>query len=119
MNRNIERRMRRAKKTRMKLKALDMPRLSVHISLQHIYAQVLTPDGAKVLAVASTRDKEIKAVLEKNGVNLKSAAIVGEYIAKRAVTAGIDKIGFDRSGFKYHGRVKALADAARENGLNF
>lgn len=119
MNRNIERRVRRAKKTRMKLKTLNMPRLSVHISLQHIYAQVLTPDGAKVLAVASTRDKEIKALIAKSGVNVKSAAVVGEYIAKRAITAGINKIGFDRSGFKYHGRVKALADAARENGLNF
>lgn len=119
MNRNIERRVRRAKKTRMKLKTLNMPRLSVHISLQHIYAQVLTPDGAKVLAVASTRDKEIKALLENTGVNVKSAAVVGEYIAKRAITAGINKIGFDRSGFKYHGRVKALAEAARENGLNF
>lgn len=119
MYRNTERRLRRAKKTRRKLKTLNMPLLSVHISLQHIYAQVVTPDGDKVLAVASTLDKEIKSCLEKRGVNLKSAAVVGEFIAKRAKAAGISKIGFDRSGFKYHGRVKALADAARENGLEF
>src|SRR5258708_7382801 len=109
MKTSSERRNRRAKKTRGHLRTLNMPRLSVHISSQHIYAQVLTPDGAKVLAVASTLDKEVKSLLEKKGVNIKSAAIVGEFIAKRAVGAGIGKIGFDRSGFKYHGRVKALA----------
>jgi large subunit ribosomal protein L18 len=119
MKTNSERRNRRAKKTRGHLRTLNMPRLSVHISLQHIYAQILTPDGAKVLAVASTLDKEVKSLLEKKGVNIKSAAIVGKLIAKRATVAGVKKIGFDRSGFKYHGRVKALADAARENGLDF
>jgi large subunit ribosomal protein L18 len=119
MKKEISRRVRRAKKTRCKLKVLDMPRLSVHLSSQHIYAQVLTPDGSKVLAVASTLDKEVKAALEKQAANLKSAGVVGKFIAKRAVAAGISKIGFDRSGFKYHGRVKALADAAREHGLIF
>src|SRR5690349_18935211 len=112
MKKASERRARRAKKTRKKLTTLNMPRLSVHISLQHIYAQVLTSDGARVLAVASTRDKETKSHLEKMGANVKSAAVVGELIAKRATAAGVNKIGFDRSGFKYHGRVKALADAA-------
>jgi large subunit ribosomal protein L18 len=119
MKREVSRRVKRAKKTRHKLKVLDVPRLSVHLSLQHIYAQVLTPDGSKVLAVASTLDKEVKAALEKQSANLKSAGVVGQIVAKRAVAAGITKVGFDRSGFKYHGRVKALADAARENGLIF
>ena len=119
MKKVVSRRIRRAKKTRHKLRVLDVPRLSVHLSVQHIYAQVLTPDGSKVLAVASTLDKEVKAALEKQVANVKSAAVVGQLVAKRAVAAGISKVGFDRSGFKYHGRVKALADAARENGLIF
>lgn len=117
MRKDIIRRERRAKKTRHRLKALNVPRLSVHISLQHIYAQVLF-DG-KVLAMASTLDKEVKAALDKHAANVKSAAVVGQFVAKRAVAAGIEKVGFDRSGFKYHGRVKALADAARESGLIF
>lgn len=119
MKKVISRRARRAKKTRHKLRILDMPRLSVHLTVQHIYAQVMTSDGSKVLAVASTLDKEVKAALDKQLANVKSAAVVGSIVAKRAVAAGVSKVGFDRSGFKYHGRVKALADAARENGLIF
>lgn len=119
MKKQINSRQRRARKTRHKLRVLDVPRLSVHLSAQHIYAQVLTGDGSKVLAVASTLDKEVKAALEKAAANLKSAGVVGKFVAKRAVAAGVTKVGFDRSGFKYHGRVKALADAARENGLIF
>jgi large subunit ribosomal protein L18 len=119
MKKSRERRSCRAKKTRGHLRMLNMPRLSVHISSQHIYAQLFTPDGSKVLVQVSTLSEDIKSRLDKKGVNIKSASIVGECIAKKAIEAGIDKIGFDRSGFKYHGRVKALADAARENGLNF
>jgi large subunit ribosomal protein L18 len=119
MNRDFERRKRRMKKTRSNIKKLNVPRLSIHISLQHMYAQLLTFDGARVIASASTLDKEVKSLLQGVGANIKSATAVGEVIAKRALSAGINKIGFDRSGFKYHGRVKALADAARENGLIF
>ena len=119
MNRDILRRKRRAKKTRCKLKALNMPRLSIHLSLQHIYAQVLSPDGSTVLVQASTLDKKIAPTLSNTNVNKEVAAIIGKHIAERAVAAGVTKVGFDRSGFKYHGRVKALADAARENGLIF
>lgn len=117
MKKEISGRQRRARKTRHKLRVLGVPMLSVHLSGQHIYAQVLK-DG-RVLAVASTLDKEVKAALDKQAANIKSAGVVGKFIAKRAVASGISKIGFDRSGFKYHGRVKALADAARENGLIF
>lgn len=85
---------------------------------RHIYAQVIAPDGAKVVASASTIDKELKAQV-KNGGNIDAAVAVGKAIAERAKKAGIQKVAFDRSGFKYHGRVKALADAARENGMEF
>ena len=119
MNRDILRRQRRAKKTRLKLKTLNVPRLTVHLSQQHVYAQVLSPDGSKVLAQASTLDKKIAATLTKTSVNKETAAAIGKHIAERAVAGGITKVGFDRSGFKYHGRVKALADAARANGLIF
>lgn len=119
MNKDVVRRMRRAKKTRMKLKTYGVPRLSVHVSTQHIYAQVFDAENGNVLASASTLDKEVKSLLEKQVLNVKSAALVGKIVATRAVKAGISKVGFDRSGFKYHGRVKALADAARESGLVF
>jgi len=112
-------RLRRAKKTRLKLKTLNMPRLTVHLSLQHVYAQILSPDGSKVLVQASTLDKKIAPTLTKTNANKETAAVIGKHIAERAVADGITKVGFDRSGFKYHGRVKALADAARANGLIF
>ena len=111
-------RLRRALRTRMQIRTLKMPRLSVHRSLQHIYAQLVTSDGARVIASASTLDKEVKAAGAK-GCNINSATIVGKFVAQRALAANIKKIAFDRSGYKYHGRIKALADAARENGLEF
>jgi large subunit ribosomal protein L18 len=119
MNKDLLRRQRRAKKTRFKLKTLNVPRLTVHMSLQHVYAQILSPDGSKVLAQASTLDKKIAPTLSNTNVNKDTAAIIGKFIAERAVAEGITKVGFDRSGFKYHGRVKALAEAARANGLIF
>lgn len=112
------RRYRRAKKTRQKIRELDMPRLSVHISLQHIYAQIFSSDGSKVITSASTLDKEISSRVKSSSL-MEAAGIVGEVVAKRAMTVGVNQVGFDRSGFKYHGRVKALAEAARANGLVF
>jgi len=117
MNKKIAR-LRRAKRTRMKIRALNVPRLSVRRSLKNIYAQLTTPNGAQVLAYASTLDKEIRELGAK-GCNINSAIIVGKFIAQRSLAAGIKKIAFDRSGYKYHGRIKALADAAREGGLEF
>jgi large subunit ribosomal protein L18 len=113
-------RKRRATRTRKKIRELGIARLSVNRTLQHVYAQVIvqTPKGDHVLASASTLDKEIKALGYKGG-NIKSAQIVGQYIAKRAVENGINNVAFDRSGFMYHGCIKALAEAAREAGLVF
>lgn len=113
-------RARRALRGRMKMRELGMPRLCVNRTLQHVYAQLIitAPGGDKVLASASTRDKEVRAAGGMAG-NVKSATIVGDFIAKRAKNAGINKVAFDRSGFKYHGCIKALADAAREAGLEF
>ena len=111
-----ESRMRRARKTRVKIRELGVHRLSVHRTPQHIYAQVIDPDGEKVIASASTLQKEIREELKSTG-NAEAAAAVGKAIAEKSKSAGIDQVAFDRSGFKYHGRVKALADAARENGL--
>ena len=120
MKKPIFRRLRRAKKTRYKLKVLDdRHRLTIHISNCHIYAQVFSPDGSQVLASASTLDKEVKASLDKQAANKKTAGVVGKFIAERAKAAGITAVGFDRSGFQYHGRVEALAEAARANGLDF
>ncbi len=111
-------RLRRATKSRAKLKELEVYRLSVHRTPRHIYAQVLAHDSSKVIASASTLDADVKANL--NGTsNIAAAEAVGKAVAERAATAGVTNVAFDRSGFKYHGRVKALADAARENGLQF
>jgi large subunit ribosomal protein L18 len=110
-------RIRRGLKTRSRIKQLQVPRLSVHRTPRHIYAQIITPD-AKVLASASTVQADIKKGLKSTG-NVSAATLVGKLIAERAKQAGIEKVAFDRSGFKYHGRIKALADAARENGLQF
>jgi large subunit ribosomal protein L18 len=117
MNKN-DSRLRRAAKTRAKLKELEMYRLSVHRTPRHIYAQVLAFDSSKVIASASTLDAEVKASL-KGTSNIAAAVAVGKAVAERAASAGVTEVAFDRSGFKYHGRVKALADAARENGLQF
>ena len=111
-------RLRRAKSTRAHIRELGVPRLSVLRTGQHLYAQVFTHDGAKVLASASTVQADVKDGL-KGSKNIEAAAKVGRTIAAKALAAGIDKVAFDRSGYRYHGRIKALADAAREGGLQF
>ncbi len=115
---NVDARLRRARKTRAKIAELKMTRLSVHRTNSHIYAQIIAESGDKVLASASTAEKEVRAEI-KNGGNIAAAALIGKRIAEKAKAAGITKVAFDRSGFRYHGRVKALADAARESGLTF
>jgi large subunit ribosomal protein L18 len=111
-------RLKRALKLRCKIRQLNANRLSVHKTSQHIYAQVISGDGTTTLASASTNQSAIKSGL-KNTSNITAAAEVGKHIAQKAIAAGITEVAFDRSGFKYHGRVKALADAAREAGLKF
>ena len=111
-------RLRRASKTRARIRLQGLNRLCVYRTPRHIYAQVFAPDGAQVLTSASTLDKEIKKAIKYSG-NIEAATAVGKALAERARKAGISKVAFDRSGFKYHGRVKALADAARENGMEF
>ena len=112
-------RLRRARRSRATIRRLRVHRLSVNRSPRHIYAQVLEPDGSRVLAAASTLDKDVRKELDGGGGNVAAAAIVGRAIAERAREAGIARVAFDRSGYKYHGRVKALAEAAREHGLEF
>jgi len=113
-------RKRRALRTRSKIKELGVTRLCINRTLKHIYVQIIVGDkaGDKILASASTLDKEVKAAGAATG-NLNGAKAVGNMIAKRAIAKGIKQVAFDRSGFKYHGCVKALADAAREGGLEF
>jgi large subunit ribosomal protein L18 len=111
-------RMRRAKKTRAKISELGKHRLTVHRTPRHIYAQVVSPDGGKVIATASTVQKSIADDAKYTG-NADAAALVGKAIAEKSKSAGVTSVAFDRSGFRYHGRVKALADAAREGGLEF
>lgn len=111
-------RLRRARKARAKIRQLGASRLSIHRTPRHIYAQVIAADGATVVVSASTLEGEVRKGL-KSGGNVEAAAIVGARIAEKAKSAGIDTVAFDRSGFRYHGRVKALADAAREAGLKF
>ena len=111
-------RLRRARKTRSRIRLQGMHRLCVYRTPRHIYAQIFAPDGAQVLTSASTLDKEIKKEIKYSG-NVEAATAVGKALAERARDAGISRVAFDRSGFKYHGRVKALADAARENGMEF
>lgn len=110
---------RRAARTRCIIRQQGVHRLSVHRTPKHIYAQLTSATGDKVFASASTLDKEVKVDVGNVGSNVKAAAVVGKMLAKRAVAAGIKKVAFDRSGYKYHGRVKALADSAREGGLEF
>ena len=116
MKTKIERRQRRKRNTRGKIAELAINRLCVHRTPRHIYAQIIDPTGGKVLASASTIEAEIRSQL-KNGGNKDAAIAVGKRIAEKAKAAGVDQVAFDRSGFAYHGRIKALADAARENGL--
>ena len=115
---NTKPRLRRAKKTRAKIAELQVTRLSVHRTNTNIYAQIISAGENKVLASASSLEADIKKTL-KNGGNIEAAAQIGKRIAEKAKKIGITNVAFDRSGYRYHGRVKALADAARENGLSF
>jgi large subunit ribosomal protein L18 len=111
-------RQRRARQARAKIAELKAVRLSVFRSNQHVYAQVISACGSNVVASASTLDAEVRKDIP-NGGTVAAATAVGKLIAERAKKAGVEQVAFDRSGFKYHGRVKALADAAREGGLKF
>jgi large subunit ribosomal protein L18 len=111
-------RLRRARKTRAKIAELKSMRLSVHRTNCHIYAQIISPCGSKVLASASSLEKDVRKDLAKGG-DVGAAAKIGKVIAERALKAGIGQVAFDRGGFQYHGRIKALAEAAREAGLKF
>ena len=111
-------RLRRARQTRLKIREIGAVRLTVHRTNTHIYAQLTSPAGDKVLATASTVEKEVRATL-KSGGNRKAAELIGQRIAAKAKEKGIDKVAFDRAGYRYHGRVKALAEAARAGGLKF
>jgi large subunit ribosomal protein L18 len=111
-------RLRRARQTRLKIREVASARLTVHRTNAHIYAQITSPGGEKVLATASTVDKDLRAQL-KNGGNRKAAELIGARIAAKAKEKGIEQVAFDRAGYRYHGRVKALAEAARAGGLKF
>lgn len=113
-----KRRQRRARRTRAKIRQLEVTRLCVHRTPRHIYAQIIAPEGDRVITSASTLSKDLRKSLKSTG-NKDAAAAVGKLIAERAKAEGIERVAFDRSGFNYHGRVKALADAAREAGLSF
>ena len=116
MSEKKDARLRRARRARAKIRELGVTRLAIHRTPRHIYAQVISGNGAQVVASASTLDKDLRS--GKTG-NVEAAKAVGALIAERAKAAGVTQVAFDRSGFKYHGRVKALADAAREGGLEF
>ena len=118
MNSKKTSRQRRAKKARAKISELGASRLSVHRTPRHMYAQIIAADGKTIIASASTVQKDVAGSVKYPG-NIDAATAVGKMIAEKSKTAGVTKVAFDRSGFKYHGRVKALADAARENGLEF
>jgi large subunit ribosomal protein L18 len=115
---NVNNRLRRARKTRAKIAELKVTRLSVHRTNTNIYAQIIAETGDRVLASASTVEAEVRQQL-KNGGNIEAATLIGKRIAEKAAQAGITTVAFDRSGYKYHGRIKALAEAARETGLKF
>ncbi len=116
-----EQRLRRSRQTRTRIALQGTVRLAVHRSNLHIYANIVSGDGSRILAAASTVEKEVREQLGAagKGGNAAAASIVGKRIAEKAKAAGIEKVAFDRSGFAYHGRVKALAEAAREAGLQF
>ena len=111
-------RLRRAKKSRAHIRRLGMPRLTVHRSGRHIYAQVISAEGGSVIAAASTLQKDLSGDLSSTS-NKDAAKAVGKAVAEKAIAAGISDVAFDRSGYRYHGRVAELADAAREGGLKF
>lgn len=112
-------RIRRTVKTRARLKRLGKVRLCIHRTPNHIYAQIISAEGASVIASASTNESSVKEMIKGHAGNCDAASVVGKIIAERGVEKGISEVSFDRSGFKYHGRVKSLAEAARENGLKF
>jgi len=114
----VNNRLRRARKTRAKIAELKVTRLSVHRTNTHIYAQIIAETGDKVIVSASTVEADVRKNV-KNGGNVEAAAAIGKLIAEKAKKAGVTTVAFDRSGYKYHGRIKALAEAARENGLSF
>jgi large subunit ribosomal protein L18 len=118
MSAKNESRLRRARQTRHKIREVGAVRLTVHRTNAHIYAQITSASGDKVLATASSVEKEVRAQL-KHGANRKAAELIGQRIAAKAKEKGIDKVAFDRAGYRYHGRIKALADAARAGGLKF
>lgn len=111
-------RLRRARRARARMREQGAYRLTIHRTPRHIYAQVLAPEGDRVLAAASTVQRDLREAVKSTG-NIEAASLVGRRIAEKANEAGVTQVAFDRSGFQYHGRVKALADAARENGLQF
>jgi len=111
-------RLRRATRARARIRQQGVPRLTVHRTPRHIYAQVMSAEGDRVLASASTVQRELRDAVKSTG-NIEAASLVGRRIAEKASDAGVTRVAFDRSGFRFHGRVKALADAARENGLQF
>ncbi|HEU4646743.1 MAG TPA: 50S ribosomal protein L18 [Burkholderiales bacterium] len=111
-------RLRRARQTRLKIREIGAVRLTVHRTNSHIYAQITSSAGDRVLAAASTVEKEVRAQIKAGG-NRKAAEMVGARIAQKAKQAGIESVAFDRAGYRYHGRVKALAEAARAGGLKF
>ncbi len=113
-----QKRLRRARRTRAKIRELAVDRLTIYRTPRHIYAQIIDATGGKVVASASTLDKDLRGSIKNTG-NKDAAAAIGKAIAERAKSAGISKVAFDRAGFKYHGRIQALADAAREAGLQF
>jgi large subunit ribosomal protein L18 len=112
-------RLRRAARARAKIREVGAFRLCVYRTPRHIYAQIIAPAGDHVVASASTLDKGLRESIAGHKGNASAAAAIGKAIAQRALTAGVDQVAFDRSGFRYHGRMKALADAARESGLKF
>ncbi|MDD2808351.1 50S ribosomal protein L18 [Rhodoferax sp.] len=116
-----EQRLRRARQTRIRIANQGVARLTVNRTNLHIYASVISGDGSKVLATASTSEAEVRQALGASGKggNVAAAQVVGKRVAEKAKAAGIEKVAFDRAGFAYHGRVKALAEAAREAGLQF
>jgi large subunit ribosomal protein L18 len=116
-----EQRLRRAKQTRIRIATQGVARLTVNRTNLHIYASLISDDGSRVLATASTAEAEVRSQLGASGkgANVAAAQIIGKRIAEKAKAAGVEKVAFDRAGFAYHGRVKALAEAAREAGLQF
>ena len=114
-----DQRTRRSRQTRVRIARQRVVRLTVFRTNSHIYASVISGDGSKVLAAASTAEKEVREQLKTGGSNVAAASLIGKRIAEKAKAAGVEKVAFDRAGFQYHGRVKALAEAAREAGLQF